>query len=92
MTNSIVYNLWWFASYFNNYNSLLFLNCKLNTLNSILFCVLIIYKAVFVFYSTIIIKLQPLNIYTLLILYFLLTLYSLSMATQLDGMYIIEEV
>jgi hypothetical protein len=46
ITNLIIYNLWQFASYFNNYNSLLFLNCKLNILNSILSCTLIIYKAV----------------------------------------------
>ena len=52
---------------------------------------LIIYKAVFVFYSTIIIKLQLLNIYTLLILYPLLTPYSPSIATQLDGVYTIKE-
>ena len=52
MTNLIVHNLWQSASYFNNYNTLLFLNCKLNILNGILFYALIIYKVVFIFYST----------------------------------------
>jgi hypothetical protein len=51
ITNPIIYNLWQSASYLNNYNSLLFLNCKLNILNSILSCVLIIYKVVL--YSTV---------------------------------------
>jgi hypothetical protein len=51
ITNPIIYNLWRSASYFNNYNSLLFLNYKLNILNSILSCTLIIYKAVL--YSTV---------------------------------------
>ena len=51
ITNLIVYNLRRFTSYSNNYNSLLFLNCKLNILSSILSCALIIYKAVL--YSTV---------------------------------------
>ena len=91
MTNLMVYNLWQSVSYLNNYNSLLFLNCKLNILSSILSCALIIYKAVL--YSTvpIIINLQPLNIYTPLILCLLPILYLPSMATQLDGIYTIEE-
>ena len=46
ITNLIIYNLWPSASHFNNYNSLFFLNCKLNILSSILSCTLIIYKAV----------------------------------------------
>jgi hypothetical protein len=58
MTNPIIYNLWQSASYFNNYNSLLFLNCKLNILNSILSCALIIYKAVLYFTVPIIINLE----------------------------------
>ena len=78
MTNLIVYNLQRFISYFNNYNSLLFLNYKLNILNSILFRVLIIYKVVLYFTVSIIIKLQLLNIYILLILYPLLILYLFS--------------
>ena len=57
ITNLIVYNLWPSASYFNNYNSLLFLNCKLNILSSILSCMLIIYKAVLYFTVPIIINL-----------------------------------
>ena len=57
ITNLIVYNLWQSASYFNNYDGFLFLNCKLNILNSILFCVLIIYKVVLYFTVSIIIKL-----------------------------------
>ena len=91
ITNPIAYNLWRSASYLNNYNSLLFLNCKLNILSSILSCALIIYKAVL--YSTvpIIINLQLLNIYIPLILCPLPTLYPPSMATQLDGVYTIEE-
>ena len=80
MTNLIVYNLRPSASYFNNYNSLLFLNCKLNILSSILSCTLIIYKAVLYSIVPIIINLQLLNIYTLLILYPLPTLYSPSIA------------
>jgi hypothetical protein len=51
ITNPIIYNLWRSTSYFNNYNSLLFLNYKLNILSSILSCTLIIYKAVL--YSTV---------------------------------------
>jgi hypothetical protein len=46
MTNPITHNLWQSASYLNNYNSLLFLNYKLNILSSILSCTLIIYKVV----------------------------------------------
>ena len=91
MTNLIVYNLWQSASHFNNYNSLFFLNCKLNILSSILSCALIIYKAVLYFTVPIIINLQLLNIYTPLIPYLLPTLYPPSMATQLDGVYTIEE-
>ena len=92
ITNSIVYNLWQSASYFNNYNSLLFLNCKLNILSSILSCALIIYKAVLYFTVPIIINLQLLNIYTSLILCFEPTLYPPSMAIQLDSIYTIEKV
>ena len=92
MTNLIVYNLQLSASYFNNYNSLLFLNYKLNILSSILSCVLIIYKAVLYPTVPIIINLQLLNVYTPLIPYPLLTLYLPSIATQLDGIYIIKEV
>ena len=92
MTNLIVYNLQLSASYFNNYNSLLFLNYKLNILSSILSCVLIIYKAVLYPIILIIINLQPLNIYTPLIPYPLLTLYLLSIATQLNSVYTIKEV
>jgi hypothetical protein len=58
MTNLIIRNLWRFTSYFNNYNSLLFLNCKLNILSSILSYVLIIYKAVLYFIVPIIINLE----------------------------------
>jgi hypothetical protein len=58
MTNLIIYNLWRSTSYFNNYNSLLFLNCKLNILSSILSYVLIIYKAVLYFTVPIIINLE----------------------------------
>ena len=70
---------------------MLFLNYKLNILNSILSCTLIIYKAVLYPIIPIIINLQPLNIYTPLILYPSLILYLPSMATQLDSIYIIEE-
>ena len=49
ITNPIACNLQQSASYLNNYNSLLFLNCKLNILSSILSCALIIYKAVLYF-------------------------------------------
>ena len=92
ITNLIVYNLQPSTSHFNNYNSLLFLNCKLNILSSILSCALIIYKVVL--YSTvpIIINSQLLNIYILSILYPLLILYPPSMAIQLNGVYTIEEV
>ena len=92
MTNLIVYNLRPSASYFNNYNSLLFLNCKLNILSSILSYALIIYKAVLYFIVPITINLQLLNIYIPLILYPSLTLYLPSMAIQLDGIYTIKEV
>ena len=91
MTNPIAYNLQQSASHFNNYNSLLFLNCKLNILSSILSCALIIYKAVLYFTVPIIINLQPLNIYTPLILYLKPTLYPPSIATQLDSVYTIKE-
>ena len=91
MTNLMAYNLRQSASYLNNYNSLLFLNCKLNILNSILSCVLIIYKAILYLIVPITINLQPLNIYIPLILYSLPTLYPPSMAIQLDGVYTMEE-
>jgi hypothetical protein len=58
MTNLIIHNLWQSTSYFNNYNSLLFLNYKLNTLSSILSYTLIIYKAVLYFTVPIIINLE----------------------------------
>ena len=80
ITNLIIHNLQPSASHFNNYNSLLFLNCKLNILSSILSCALIIYKAVLYFTVPITINLQLLNIYTPLILYFKLILYPLSIA------------
>ena len=92
MTNLMVYNLQPSASYFNNYNSLLFLNCKLNILSSILSCVLIIYKAVLFPIVPIIINLQLLNIYTPSIPRPSPTLYLPSIATQLNGVYTIEEV
>ena len=92
MTNLIVHNLRPFASYFNNYNSLLFLNYKLNILSNILSCALIIYKAVLYPIVPITINLHPLHIYTPLILCPSLTLYLLSIATQLDGVYTIKEV
>ena len=92
MTNLIVHNLRPFASYFNNYNSLLFLNCKLNILSSILSCALIIYKTVLYPIVPITINLQLLNIYILLIPRLLPTLYLPTMATQLNSIYTIEEV
>ena len=92
MTNLMVCNLQPSASYFNNYNSLLFLNCKLNILSSILSRRLIIYKAVLYPIVPIIINLQLLNIYIPLILCPLLTLYLFSIATQLNGVYTIKEV
>jgi hypothetical protein len=67
ITNLIVYNLRQSTSYPNNYNSLLFLNYKLNTLSSILSCALIIYKVVLYPIVPIIINLQPPNIYKPLI-------------------------
>ena len=91
ITNLIVYNLQQSASYLNNYNSLLFLNYKLNILSSILSCVLIIYKAVLYLIGPITINLQLLNIYIPSIPCPLLILYLPSMATQLNSIYTIKE-
>ena len=91
MTNLIVYNLQQSASYLNNYNSLLFLNYKLNILSSILSCALIIYKAVLYPIILIIINLQLLNIYIPSILRPLPILYPFSIATQLNGIDTIKE-
>ena len=88
----MAYNLQQSASYLNNYNSLLFLNYKLNILSSILSYMLIIYKAVLYPTVPITINLQLLNIYTPLILCPSLILYPPNMATQLNSIYTIEEV